>query len=370
MALPVTITSLDATSATMQVCGGFKSSAGNFYAIGRTAGTTTQLTVVKATDPADTWSVVATLDAVSPAIFSRISCFQVSDTLHIATTETATNVRYHVFSFSSDSFTISNELASTVAVNDQNFRDLGIVVRNSDPLIVFNSTPASIKGTSYQRISLISRSSGSWVSFGIIDAGGASSYVDPFIVVSSSNLIHLFWRISGGSNSYHRSFNTSNILGTVSSAFNVGTSIQHAICFSAGGSNRVIVTGSTGVAYFDSAATPTISTSSITNATIPTRAFYDQSDVYVIYRKAADEDLYGVKSTDYGANWGSEFSVYPNISITSVTTNLSYPSPNALLQGSNYVLSYLADADGSNYRYNEYVVRSAVSGISFAQIIS
>lgn len=122
----------------------FLSSGGNVYIVLVNSTTTTKLKVMKATDPASSFSEVDAANApVTPAAIYAISVCQVGDVLHIATYSGASTneLKYHTFNMGTDLYAVKNETVEDTNPENDRHRLCSIHVRSDgNPIIVYGGT--------------------------------------------------------------------------------------------------------------------------------------------------------------------------------------------------------------------------------------
>src|SRR3972149_8627910 len=157
MALPVTISSVTFPDQNY-LCGPFKSSSGNIYAVFRD-GTFVKLAVVKASDPTVSFSIQDNANAPSMGTFAIVALwvFQDGDDLKIVTAGIdAPEYRYHVFHMATDLWdgTLKNETIEDVKDSPAtaNFSCSTAVRSDDDVVVLYNGDTDAIMGTAYERV--------------------------------------------------------------------------------------------------------------------------------------------------------------------------------------------------------------------------
>lgn len=353
MPLPVTISGVNTRGA-----GPSKSSAGNFYAPWINSGAT-GIAIIKATDPSSSWSVVTNSSTLSSGgLLQYVNVDQVGDVLHIVASELNANTLklfYLRYDMSSESFTLTETLSTTYANAGDSFVD--IEVRSTGEVILSHSIAgAAVMGSTYTRTGFSRRATnGTWTQGTAVDAtGGTINYYPGACVLGDSDRIHFFYQ---GANNSHRTLTSANALQTIQT---LGP-MYDAISFSDGTNRRLVASDGINIQRATSADVPTwtaASTALGASASIPQHLFVDGTDVYAIYAKT-DGDLYVRKSTDFGATWSSETSIFVAAISNSQVTMFGQPKGVVYQRGSDVVLGYFAN-DGGTIKYNEYVARTIV----------
>lgn len=150
MALPTTITGIQ-LPAHGGFSGPFVSSAGNVYILGINTTTTSQLRMMKATDPTSSFSAVDDANAPNTgnALINSLWGYQDGDTLHIGTwapSSTTAEVRYHTFLMDSDAWSVKNEdVANISATPNALGRNVCIPgLRSGQPVIIYGGDTDTI----------------------------------------------------------------------------------------------------------------------------------------------------------------------------------------------------------------------------------
>lgn len=285
MAFPTTIT----TGGDVNVGGGipYLSSSGNVYVIVRDDTTLSKFRAFKATDPASSFSNVGTDPQVtSTNTVQALATTQVGDVIHVATLDYVSvatiDIRYHTFSMSSDSWTLTNEtVKDNYAVVDTGLSHVHISTRsNGDVIIFYNGPKVANMGSDRDRVYYARRVSGSWTVDTIVDNGGATHWYTGGIVPGSSDRHHLFFWDQGVSDAYQRCLRSANTLETFPTAFdttltsNTDAMIELGVSYDASGTQKVrfpyqrVVSTDLSSAKMDSADTPTVTEDNdITGAT-------------------------------------------------------------------------------------------------------
>jgi hypothetical protein len=384
MPLPVAISGFSNTTSLFlsgMAVGPFKSSAGNYYVVGRSFANAEQIRAVKATDPTDSFAEVGTNNAPQTGnnILS-VTAAQEGDVLHVVAYAGTASYWYTTFNMSTDAWAGSWTAIGTGEGNTSgtDFNLASIVVRsNGDLVVAFRAAFVAIMGTDYRRVSYSRRIAGVWTQNVAVDAAGSVNYNFIGACLGASDSVHIFYTDNTNSTLIQRTLNSSNVLQTASTgvAF-TGAGTQgrfaggEAISYVDGASTRVChVANDNGTIksyYFDSANTPTINTATIaTGAHSSSRAAATvdtggtSPTIVAGYVLSADSDYYVRTSTDDGASW----SAATNVTTTTISNSVIAHggSGPVYVRGSNYVFGHLyLDASGTAiYTYNEYNVRAA-----------
>jgi len=379
MALPTTITGLNTASS--PAIGSFISSGGNVYLFGPNA-TGQAVAVQKATDPTTAFSSVGDSGAFTEVRW--ISAYKVSDVIHLIAADrisgTSVTFRYLTFNMSSDTWVLDETILS--GLNTQTSGAVlqfisSVVVRSTGEVVAFFSgAQITNMGNSYAQTYCMRRTGvNTWVNISggagatQVSAGGTVDFTGPEEVLGTSDRVHFIHR--NGSTVTQRALTSANALQTAGTTNFVGSPIGTgtAIAYDDAGTTRVIWAamsgGSTAFALtFDSGNTPTltqIASTLGTSASVPAaRLFNDGTDAWALYRKTTDSDLYVLKSTDDGANWGSEASAFTG-TVGAADINLSIDG-NIFTRGSSVVIPHIVNDNGT-LKYNEYVVRTLVAAV-------
>jgi len=214
-------------------CGGpFLSSGGNVYIIGTAPGDTTKLSAYKATDPTVSFSNVGTDFAMtSGSGIGVLAATQVGDNIHVATHDAASattnQIRYHIFSMSSDTWTTTNEAIkgtnfSTVSASTTIY-GLGISLRSDgDVIVIYQGPLVANMGSDRERVYYARREAGVWTVDVALDNGGATHWYVGGVVIGSSDRMHLFFQDNGAADGYQRCLRSANTLETFPTAFELG----------------------------------------------------------------------------------------------------------------------------------------------------
>ena len=347
MAFPTTIST--GARANERGCGGpFLSSAGYVYVLLNDDTTTANIRAFKATDPTSSFSNVGTDFAVTSGndVF-YIDAVQDGDTLHVVTVDSSssplTDIRYHVFDMSSDTWTTTNETIKNDAtpVAAANLRARIALRSDGDIIVLYNGTDAASMGTDYNRVYYARKESGSWTIDVAVDNGGAANWYAGGIVVGSSDRMHFYFGNDTGSAAYQRCLTSANALQAFPSAFDATANslLESVICqrgtsYDDSGTQRVrypSIDSTISVlnsAKCDSADTPTMSldadiTGTLTGAGAIHRASFsaDGTTLYLAWVNSGNSDIYTTSNAD-DAGWPTTPTVFYTGTCTSVFTNI------------------------------------------------
>ncbi len=241
------------------------------------------------------------------------------------------------------------------------------VVRSGGEVVAFfNGARVANMGNSYAQ-TYYSRRTGvnTWSAATQVSAGGTVDFVNPEAILGTSDRVHFIHnQPSPGAAGVQRALSSGNVLQTANTGLGGGADGQNCgISYDNAGTIKVVnLVGPTAAAAlnswpFDSADTPSITAQTFgSNAnTLPLRVFNDGTDVWVLYRKNADSDLYVQKSTDNGSTYSGETLAFA-ATVAAAKSNLSIDG-NIFTRGSSVVIPYVVNDNGT-LKYNEYVVRS------------
>jgi len=371
-ALPVTISGVVfPTNNANGRLGPFLSSGGNFYAVFLDSTDTGNVDIFKATDPTDSWSQQATLDVGGANAVQVMAVHQEDDNLHIVTDNAGEiTLEYHVFSMSSDSFTISNEaITSSISDNNEADKTVDISVRSDgDVIVVYAGDEDNAMGAK-NRVDYARREGGTWTVDIAVDDAGAVNYEGPEMVRGESDLMHIVWDDATNADILHKSLNSSNSLSSVeivSDSLSDNTSIRSVTrptFYDAAGVERITVIYRinaipiTSVIIEDDGIPDTEETVSATvarivNNTVILTAAVDNKTVHVLYAEGLSFDLFHDLNTDDGG-WGTDVEELDNVTINAISANV-YD------RASFTRLAFVYD-DGGTIKYNE-VQLAAVGG--------
>ncbi len=374
MALPTTISGV---LATLGWGVPYKSSGGNIYVILRDSTSADKIRAFKATDPTSSFSNVGTdVTLTSNKDLRAMAVHQDGDNLHVATVsydaDTSADIRYHVFSMSSDSWTTSNEAVGTntainLAVPGGPRIGIGIMVRSDGDIITIH--PAAVvanMGSDRARVSYSRKEGSTWTTVAL-DNGGANNWAPMGLVAGSSDRSHFFFANVGTSEGFQRALTSANSLQAFPSAFTTvafvpsdGRGNAQGVSYVSGANTKVRqpyeeLNQGWRRAEFDSADAPTPTNGAIINDTagdvtdqggFPQCALAaDGTDLYALFIKGADLDLYRDKNAD-GAGWGTDAKEFTG-TVNSVGANV--------YARSGTKLAYVID-DGGTVKYNEFAI--------------
>ena len=380
MAFPVTI---EANLSVEEGGGGpYLSSAGNVYVIARqtTAGSDHNLRAYKATDPSSSFAFLAGVALTSSELIRAIASCQVGDNIHVVTMDgdalSLVNIRYHVFSMSSDTWTTSNEAIKTAfnctgsAVSPDS--SIGIAVRSDGSVVVsYFGAKAAVMGSDYSRAAYAIRASGGgWTIDLALGGTGSSNWGPGAIVLGSSDRCHMFCMDATANDVYQQTLTSANSLQTLPASFDANTPTQfghvrfRGTTYASGGTTKVRIPyldagGTIGAAQLDSSDTPT--TTAANDITGAVDALYgsmstDGTTVWHAFRELSPNagDIYTQSSSDGGA-WStpSLFSSAPTaygLILTSIYT-----------RGGNVVLGMLYQDNG--VKYTEHTISAGGTAV-------
>lgn len=366
MALPTTITGI---STAISCVGPYKSSAGNVYFFGRDGTTATTLQAFKATDPTSSFASIDTETGFSTAV-QHISGYQVGDVIHLCVIDGATtsvNAKYQTFDMSSDTFVTAETIASAFdpqASTGANVYEGSIVVRDGgEVVVIFNGENVANMGSSYSR-TYWSRRTGvaTWTAAADTTAGGQTDWRFPDAVLGASDRVHFMWTLTAETTLRVRTLTSGNTLGTEQNTTSA-SSVVRCVSYDDAGTQRIIcLAQSDDVVSFTSADSPTLGagdTAVIASATAPFGLFVDGTDLWAVFRKSTDSDLYAATSTDDGAIFTGEVNIF-TATVAAVNTNISIDGQ-IFQRGSSVVIPYVVNDNGT-LKYNEYEVRTVAGG--------
>ena len=382
MALPTTITGFVVSTLVIEaITRPFVSSGGNVYVFGRSS-TAGEIKAVKATDPTSSFSGVGTdFATTSGNSINSIDAYQVGDNIHVVTSDgpsTATDLRYHIFSMSSDSWTTTNELikdnATPVSAASQSNIQLS-VRSDGDVIVLYNGSSAASMGTDYERVYYARRESGSWTIDVAVDNGGADHWYSSGVVIGSSDRMHFFLINNDLSAIFQRTLTSANALQTFPSAFDstvsavANSNSQLGVSYDSSGTQKVRFpfpdnTASTyNSAKCDSADAPTMSQDNdITGATdAVTNEFRcsfvaDGTTLWNVFIDSA-ADIY-TQSNENDGGWSTPESFVGD------STSINGVKPNIYTRGSSVVIGmiYLL---GTSLRYHEKQLSAGTTDAAF-----
>lgn len=366
MALPTTINA----NSDVTVGGGtpYLSSGGNVYVVTRNTSSRSNFQIWKATDPTSSFSQIGSdTQVTSTNVIIGIATIQDGQNIHIVTadavaTNGALDLRYHVFSMSSDSLTTTNELIKDNAVTANDIVapfPLGISIRSDgDVIVLYNGSSVANMGAQRERV-YYARREGTWTVDVAVDNGGATHWYAGGIVRGSSDRMHFFFQDSGAGDMYQRTLTSANSLEIFPASFDttsdagIAPQIQIGISYDSSGTQKVRRPYSNDTATqlnsakCDSADTPTMSTDvDITGATNwkQTSAFQSSftANGTTLWNTFLDnnDDIYTQSNANDGG-WTTPESFYTGI-VTNIHTNI-------YTRGSDVVLAMVFDETDPKY---------------------
>ncbi len=195
------------------ILGPFKSSAGNFYVVGRDSAANNP-SVAKATDPTSSWTEQDASNVPSTGTYSE-SCHavQVGDVLHILTVSgfSTPDVYYHAFSMSSDTWTTTDTLVdSPTSLVASNAAVLGIR-SDGDKVAVFAGDDDNVGGTDYGRIDYAVDTGSGFGTPAALDDGGSVHYYLKAGVMDDDDNFHVGYS-NNDTTLWHKRMNASDSL--------------------------------------------------------------------------------------------------------------------------------------------------------------
>jgi len=342
------------------------SSAGNVYFFARDDTDVSLLTVQKATNPTDSFSEVSTLDFTDEV--TGLATIQDGDDIHVVVTTDADEIRYSIYSMSSDSFTTSNEDTTGTLNNDiADVVDIAIEEDGSTVVVIYDGAEENAMGAK-DRVDYAKRVGGSWTVDQAVDDGGKVNFVAPSLCRGEADKFHLVYNDRTNTNAIHKSL-TLGGPDTLSSAENVNdnailsasTAISAPVYYDVGGVERITIEwkrSSDPKAYsseIDDDGVPgaeeVLSDTTLINSYVISLAV-DQKTVWGIFM-GVDSDAFSDSNVD-SAGWGTDTEEIDAITLTDITSN-------TYQRGSDIVLAYVYH-DGSAIKYNEKVLRTVGGG--------
>lgn len=370
MALPTTISNVTSSATLLTPPRPFISSGGNVYVVVVDSADNSIIEVHKATDP--TSSFTEQNSAGKPDLTNVASClavFPVGDVLHIASQESTTGrVGYHTFNMATDLWAIVNETVTTSPGAVAN--SVGIAVRSDgDVIILYAGAFETVTMTNFRRVQYARRESASWTVDVAVDNGGSVNWFgSASAILGSSDRVHFGFCDDTNSDAYQRCLRSDNSLETFPSAFDTAISsnanvfdIGLGVAYDVAGTMKVRMpycdlSDILAVAVFDSADTPSLSTSTgISDAAIlrgrSMVCANKGSTLYALWIRNADSDgLYDANVNEGG--WGTD--------TVGTAGTLTAISANVYVRAGNYKLAYVM-RDGGAYKYNEVDLGAAPS---------
>lgn len=375
MALPVTISGLSTSNALTTKP--FLSSGGNVYVLGIHDTDVDLVRAFKATDPTSSFSNVGTdfsLTSTNPA--TKIHAVQSGDNLHVVTVDaaaaSAVDIRYHVFSMSSDSWTTTNETVK----NDASYTGLtgysltaSISIRSDgDIIVLYNGSTAASMGTDYNRVKYARKEGSTWTIDVAVDNAGATNWSAMEVLRGSSDRMHFLFQDANAPAAYQRSLTSTNTLQTFPSSYSTSingsptTMVQIGTSYDSSGTQKVrypliMSTANTIESVkFDSADTPTVTTDAdITGATGANvsnlfRASFaaDGTTLWHLFINSADNDI-NTQSNAADAGWDTPAEFHDDASA------IFSAKCNVYTRGSNITLGITYGVTGG-LKYHEKVL--------------
>jgi hypothetical protein len=377
MAFPTTISTT--FGASLGFSGPFLSSGGNVYVITISNTGGDDLRAYKATDPTSSFTAVGTdVSVTSGDAIQGVSIVQSGDNLHVVSVDgSAANkdLRYHVFSMSSDSWTTSNELIKDNATPVTGFvpYPVSISIRSDgDVIVLYNGSSVANMGNDRERVVYARREAGVWTIDVAVDNGGATNWIAGAVVIGSSDRMHFFFVDDGASDAYQRALTSANSLQAFPASYdtviNTGDTVQEqkGISYVSGANTKVrypCVDGNVNElnsAKCDSADTPTMSEDTdITGATSFAQAdnaasfAADGTTLWNTFIQASTSDIFTQSNADDGG-WSAPASFYAG-TVTKIYTNV-------YTRGSDTVLAMVFTE--TDPKYHEKVLSSAGNAAS------
>lgn len=376
MAFPTTVSTLVAPYHGLG--GPYVSSTGNVYIITR-SNSTADITVFKASDPTSSFSSVASLTVTSGNTVRAVAGYQVGDDIHIVTRDasaaTDNQIRYHVFSLASDTFTTSNTLVKDTyttasAVDESN---VDIVVRSDGDIIIMYEGPQVLADIQRKRVYYARHLGAAWSADIALDNGGNAHWVPGGMVLGSADRTHFFFKDETNNDAYQRCLTSANALETFPSTFDAtvgGTSddmMQRGVAYSASAGGTLVVfpyfnsfTPDVNSVAFTSVDAPTpVVTTDIASATELATSFrhafplaVDDNTVYFTFYRSASGIC--VNTNIDNAGWGSATAIQAG--------SASFVFTNIYTRGDARVLAVAYQEDAST-KYTEYTLSVAASTV-------
>lgn len=370
MAFPVTV-STD-SFASRGIAGPYVSSGGNVYIVFASSNRL-NLRALKATDPSTSFAGVGTdvvIGAGSDVIWA-IAGQQLGDNIHVLTRNSidagSVDIRYHVFSMASDSWTTTNEMVVTNATfatgGPAIYTNVGIAVRSSGTVLAcYNGSAETVSTVLYDRVYYARRVAGVWTAdIPIGNAGVAANWIGGAAILNAGNRVNFFFQDASNGRTYQRTLDSANALEALPAAFdstteawesheqrgvwNTAMSIVSFPWYSANNQiDRAVVSAQD---------VPSLSLgANITGATLVLTAPYryvashavDSTTIWNAFIDTAS-DIY-LNSNENGAGWSTPF-LFLTTSASSIYTNV-YTRSNALVLGMVFV--------DVNPKYHEYTL--------------
>ena len=252
MALPVSLSGLFTTTSNgPKVSRPFLSSGGNVYIAGIIADGS-KLGMVKATDPASSFSSIGA-DFTVTGTLHCVDAVISGDSIHVVTASntsaSAINYRYHKFDIATDAWVINNSvIASSVnpLVSTASEAKILVSVRSDgDVIVIYQGAKAASMGTDYQRVSYGRYEASVWTVGVALDNAGATNWTTSGIVIGSSDRMHFFFADATASDGYQRALTSANALEAFPAAFDtsinatITTAVNDGVSYASGGNTKV-----------------------------------------------------------------------------------------------------------------------------------
>jgi hypothetical protein len=320
--------------------------------------------------PDTSWASIATKTGFTTAILN-LAGYQVGSIIHLlvndGTASTLFATKYVSFDASTDTFLATIETVSAAVAVTGQIAGAGagasLVVRGNGEVVAFYSgVQAKVSGTFRAHVYYRRRTAvNTWSTETMVDPNTAFDNNFPVAILGAADRVHFVW---ANPNSAYRTLSAANALNTSGTSASALSPVDGVSYDRAGTTKVVFISGGTTqlVGRFDSSDNPTpsfITAASAVNNSNPHRVGADPvtGDVSIIYRNAADSDLYTIKSTDDGATFGTAVSFFVG-TVAAVDTNASRSASGSLYSRAGYdVVGYIVNDNGT-WKYNESVVRA------------
>ena len=381
MAFPTTVT----TQGTVAVgCGGpFLSSGGNVYVFLKDDTNLYRLRAFKATDPTSSFANAGTdVDVeLSTGTLDALAAYQVGDDIHVATMSNTLaglfNIKYHIFSMASDTWTTSNESVKALYDDGPGIAAIGIALRSDgDVIVLYQGPTVANMGSDRARVYYARREAAVWTVDIAVDNGGATNWMPGGVVTGSSDRMHFFFKDDTADDAYQRTLTSANALETFPASFDTAIfgatdSIVTRGASYVSGANTVIrfpyfdsAANTTSAAQANSADAPTMSVSAdITGASLAnTAANYasfaaNGTTLWHAYNEAGSTDIFTQSNAD-GAGWSVPASFYTG-TVAQVYTNV-------YTRGGDIVLGIVFSE--TDPKYHEKVLAAGGNNLSAAAV--
>lgn len=228
MAFPTTITT-DGL-ATVGIAGPYISAGGNIYVI-VVDDQRFDLRALKATDPTSSFAGQGTDVVIGSGldIIRSIAGYQVGDNIHVITknsnSTSVVDIRYHIFSMASDTWTTTNEAVKTdmeLAPGGSGWSaGIDIAVRgDGHVLAVYNGPPETVATVQYDRVFYARRIAGTWsADIALGTAGVAASWIGGRVIIGANDRAHFFVQDTTNADLYQRTLTSAYALEALPAAF-------------------------------------------------------------------------------------------------------------------------------------------------------